>query len=606
MATSANLKETKKRKIEEEKRIFQKRWTLDYFFIENSDKRLLCLICNESVSVTKEYNVKRHYETKHSEGVYGKLDGSNRELKVKQLQEQLKSQRFMFQKMRSDNEKELRSSFLIAQRIAQRMKPYSDGDFVKQCLIDVAEEMCPKMVSEFEKISLSRRTITRHIDRLADVICDTLRDKVKKFVSWSFAIDESTDHKDTAQLAIFVKGVDRELNETEELLSLMPMKDTTTGADIFAVVLNAFEKFGMDLSTLCGIATDGARSMSGTGIGFVGRLKSALREKKISDDIVIFHCIIHQQNLCTKSLKFQHVIGPVTKAVNFIRARGLNHRQFQKFLDDLNTTQQDVVYFTEVRWLSKGCMLRRFYELRKEVTHFLKKKGQPIAEMEDESWLCDLAFLVDITTHMNHLNTRLQRKGQYANEMYGHIKAFLNKLRLWKAHIQKGDLSHFQTLRDTGMRPEKNTEFADQLQKLLNEFLDRFKDFKSHEHLFEIFSSPFHTDVDKAPADIQMELIDLQERGDLKAKYVEMNLGDFYRKHLDQDKFPHLRKFMASKMALFGSTYVCEQFFSKMGFMKSPYRSVITDEHLENGLRVASTSIKVNLDRVVGKTSKLV
>ena len=102
-----------------------------------------------------------------------------------------------------------------------------------------------------------------------------------------------------------------------------------------------------------------------------------------------------------------------------------------------------------------------------------------------------------------------------------------------------------------------------------------------------------------------MELIDLQERTDLKAKYVEMNLGDFCRKRLDQDKFPDLRKFMSSKMALFGSTYLCEQFFSKMGFMKSPYQSVMTDEHLENRLRVVSTSIKVNLNRVVQKKSHL-
>ena len=78
-----------------------------------------------------------------------------------------------------------------------------------------------------------------------------------------------------------------------------------------------------------------------------------------------------------------------------------------------------------------------------------------------------------------------------------------------------------------------------------------------------------------------------------------MNLGDFYQKYLDQDKLPNLRKFIASKMAIFGSTYLCEQFFSKMGFMKSPYRLVITDEHLENRLRVASTSIKVNLNRLV-------
>ena len=73
--------------------------------------------------------------------------------------------------------------------------------------------------------------------------------------------------------------------------------------------------------------------MSGTGMGFVGLLKSALKEKS---DITIFHCIIHQQNLCEKSLKFKHIMGPVIKAVSFIRARGLNHRQLQKFPEDLD------------------------------------------------------------------------------------------------------------------------------------------------------------------------------------------------------------------------------------------------------------------------------
>ena len=107
-----------------------------------------------------------------------------------------------------------------------------------------------------------------------------VKDKVKNFVSWSFAIDESTDMKDAAQLAIFIEGVDKELNETEELLSLQCMKDTTTGANIFSEVLDAFDKFGLDLSTLCGIATDDARAMSETGIGFVGLLKSVFEREK--------------------------------------------------------------------------------------------------------------------------------------------------------------------------------------------------------------------------------------------------------------------------------------------------------------------------------------
>ena len=163
-------------------------------------------------------------------------------------------------------------------------------------------------------------------------------------------------------------------------------------------------------------------------------------------------------------------MGPVIKAVNFIQARGLNHRQFQKFIDDLNTEHPDLAYFSEVRWLSKASMLRQFYELRKEVALFLKNKGRPMAEIKDESWLCDLAFLVDIATRINELNTRLQREAQYASEMYGHIKGFMNKLRLWHAYIQNATLSHFPTLKEMGMRPEKKTKFPDQLEKLFNEF----------------------------------------------------------------------------------------------------------------------------------------
>ena len=277
-------------------RIFNEKWTSEYCFIENADSSPLCLICNQAVNVNKEYNIKRHNDSKHADSVYGKLKGQNRELKVKQLKEQLKSQRFMFQKLHTDNEKTVRCGILIAQRIAQTMKPYFEIDFEKKCLTDVAEEMCPKMLQELEKISLSRWTIARCIDILAGDICDILKNKVKNFVSWSFAIDESTDAKDAKQLAIFVKGVDKELNQTEELCSLQCMKDATTGANIFSEVLNTFDMFGLDLTTLCRIATDGARAMSGTGIRFRS-LKICFEREKYQWRYSNFLRIIYQQNL---------------------------------------------------------------------------------------------------------------------------------------------------------------------------------------------------------------------------------------------------------------------------------------------------------------------
>ena len=65
MATSVNFT-AKKRKVNKERRLFQERWPLKYFFVKNSDEKLICLICNKIVRATKEYNVKRHYNTNHS------------------------------------------------------------------------------------------------------------------------------------------------------------------------------------------------------------------------------------------------------------------------------------------------------------------------------------------------------------------------------------------------------------------------------------------------------------------------------------------------------------------------------------------------------------
>ena len=47
-------------------------------------------------------------------------------------------------------------------------------------------------------------------------------------IFFSNALDESTDLSNTAQLAIFIRGVDDDFNVTEELLELVPKKGTTT------------------------------------------------------------------------------------------------------------------------------------------------------------------------------------------------------------------------------------------------------------------------------------------------------------------------------------------------------------------------------------------
>ncbi|GBP02948.1 General transcription factor II-I repeat domain-containing protein 2 [Eumeta japonica] len=55
-------------------------------------------------------------------------------------------------------------------------------------------------------------------------------------------------------------------------------------------------------------------------------------------------------------------------------------------------------------------MLKRFYELRNEIADFMQIKDKPLSELKDPKWICDLAFLVDLTGYLNDLNLKLKTR----------------------------------------------------------------------------------------------------------------------------------------------------------------------------------------------------
>ena len=103
-----------------------------------------------------------------------------------------------------------------------------------------------------------------------------------KFNFFSIAVDESTDVTDTAQLAIFIRGLNSDFVITEELLCVQSMKDTTTGQDIYGEVKSAFSRFGLKWENLSGIVTDGAPAMKGKNSGLVARIKTELTNRQIN------------------------------------------------------------------------------------------------------------------------------------------------------------------------------------------------------------------------------------------------------------------------------------------------------------------------------------
>ena len=69
--------------------------------------------------------------------------------------------------------------------------------------------------------------------------------------------------KDTAQLAIFIQGVNSEFEIVEDFARLFPMKDTITDKDIFQAVKLCCKDMDLQFGKLVSVTTDGAPSMVG-------------------------------------------------------------------------------------------------------------------------------------------------------------------------------------------------------------------------------------------------------------------------------------------------------------------------------------------------------
>lgn len=162
---------------------------------------------------------------------------------------------------------------------------------------------------------------------------------------------------------------------------MLPLSGQTRGEDIGNAVQNCLEDNKNDSNKIDSIATDRARSMTRKDEGVATILQS-----KVNHEILIFHCIIHQEALCAQTFPAEIIafMNLVIKIVNNIFSKALHHRQFKEFSNEMETQYFDLLLHSKVRWLSKSKVLKRFALCLNEINTFLNEKGIDHPELENE------------------------------------------------------------------------------------------------------------------------------------------------------------------------------------------------------------------------------
>ncbi|KAG0440362.1 General transcription factor II-I repeat domain-containing protein 2 [Dictyocoela muelleri] len=219
--------------------------------------------------------------------------------------------------------------------------------------------------------------------------------------------------------------------------------------------------------------------MTGLRKGFVSILR-----KKISHEILAYYCIIHQEALCAQTFPDElcKVMELVIAIINSILAKALNHRQFKEFLLELERDYSDLLLNNKVRWLSRGNFLKRFASLFTEIKTFLCEKGVNYPEMIDDRWLQNFYFMVDGTSHLNQLNSKLQGKGNIVYSMLEEVTIFENKLDIFSQDFERETFFHFPSLQkyhyENNSIIDKN-HFKTIILNMKEAFFSRFQEFKN-------------------------------------------------------------------------------------------------------------------------------
>ena len=200
--------------------------------------------------------------------------------------------------------------------------------------------------------------------------------------------------------------------------------------------------------------------------------------QKNTANVLFIHCFIHREAFTFKPLPcgLQDVHKVTIKIVNFVKSSALHTRLFRRLCEDMGSEDINLLYYTIVRWLSKGNVLSRVFQLRDELHIFCNVvKPELAVHFSDTKFIACLAYLVDIFGSLNTLNVKMQGKEKNIIYFVDLINGFIEKLSNWRRKVQKGNFAMFTSLADIShLSDEVKTDVAQHLEKLEREFRSYF------------------------------------------------------------------------------------------------------------------------------------
>ncbi|XP_003471114.2 zinc finger MYM-type protein 6 isoform X1 [Cavia porcellus] len=561
-----------------------------------------CVICREILPSEnmKPANLSHHLKTKHSELKDKPLDF------FEQKSLEMECQNSSLKKCLLVEKSLVKASYLIAFQIAASKKPFFIAEeLIKPYLVEMCSEVLGSSAGDKMKtIPLSNNTIGYRIDELSADIEDQLIQKVRESKWFALQIDESSEISAVTLLLCYIRFIDYDCNDIkEELLFCIDMPSQITGFEIFELINKYIDSKSLNWKYCVGLCTDGATSMTDR----CSDLKSKIQDVTVNS-VAFTHCFIHREHLAAEKLSpcLHEILLQSAQILSFVKSNLLNSRMLTILCEEMGSEHVNLPLHAEVRWIARGRILTRLFELRHEMEIFLNQKHSDLAKyFHDEEWIAKLAYLGDIFSLINELNSSLQGTMTTFFSLHNKIDVFKKKLKMWLKRTQENDydmfplFSEFSNSSDMNVRNIRNIIF-EHLKGLSQIFHDCYppEDDLRSGNMWVI--NPFMNHQNNNLTDFEEEkLAQLSSDLGFQSVFKSMSITQFWINA--KTRYPELHEKAMKVLLPFSTVYLCDATFTAL--TESKQRNFLVSG---TALRLAVTSLIPRIEKLVKEKEKLV
>lgn len=549
-----------------------------------NEERPQCVVCLKILACDslKPNKLRRHLETTHPEHKDKPVDYFRKKLI------NCRAQQSHFTKAASVPLNAQLASYKVAYRVAQCKKPHTIAEeLILPSAIDMVSTMIDEATaSKLKAIPLSNNTIARRINDMSKDIEEQLNDKLRDS-RFALQMDEATDSNKDCLLISYVRFIDGD-DLREDLLFCKQVTTRATADELFKIIDIYLREADLKWEDCVGICTDGAQAMAGKRAGLQALIK------RVSPDVQWTHCMIHREAL---SPELNDVMTDIIATVNYIKTRPVKARIFSALCEEMGSDHTAVLFHSEARWLSRGKVLSRVFELRDEIRIFLEEEGNELGlKFSNNNFLIKVAYLSDMFQKLNELNLQMQGTNTHLPHLADKITSFTRKLEIWEQRVKEGNIDSFENLKSfIEVKKLQNTVIPcmkahiSALQKHFQKYFP-VQDPKQYDWIRDPFNATPPADFSTAEEE---QFIDLSSDSTMRLQFRSKTLVAFWI-GVEKD-YPLLGRRAMATLLPFATSYLCEIGFSAVASIKTKYRSKLD---IENELRVAVSQLQPRFEKI--------